>query len=224
MPSRNVRKEYIENGIYHVYNRGIDKRIIFVDESDYKFLLYILKSYILPLEEQKKLKMVKEGEVLKRGFFAGKIEILSYALMPNHYHLLIRQIGKHDLSEFMRSVITTYVSYFNDKYDRGGHLFQGVYRAVLVENDDYLLHLSRYIHLNPAQNRSDLSQKKLVNQYTSYGDYVGIRNTGWVMPEFILNFFTRMDKAGLYEANNYESFVRDLEIDEHGYLGHYALD
>lgn len=224
MPSRNVRKYYIENGIYHVYNRGVDKRIIFVDGADYKFFLYILKSYILPLEEQKRLKMVKEGEVLKRGYFAGKIEILAYALMPNHYHFLVRQTGKHDISEFMRSVMTTYVSYFNDKYDRGGHLFQGVYRAVLVENDDYLLHLSRYIHLNPARNRSDLSQKKLVNQYTSYGDYVGERKSGWVMPGFVLDFFTKMGKAGLYEANSYESFVHDLEIDEHDYLGHYALD
>ena len=233
MPSRYIIKRYVADGVYHVYNRGVDKRDIFVDEQDYNFFIFLIKSYILPLDKQK----VNIETRMQKAAFYGYIEVLAYALRPNHYHLLIKQTTERDLSEFMRALMTSYVSYFNAKYGRTGPLFQGRYKAILVPNDDYLLHLSRYIHLNPIATRTDLvaGADRLqgpsvlggaVGNYTSYEEYLNPGSVGQklVNPNIVLDYFGNMHEDGLYKAKLYNSFVEDLEIDGHEYLGEYAID
>ena len=149
MPAKNVVKFYIPNSIYHIYNRGVEKRRIFLDEQDYKILLSYLKLYLSPKEESaneiinhdlkidNKEKII--SELYKLNNFYNKIELISYVLMPNHFHLELKQKNKKEIESFMRSLITKYSKYFNKKYERVGPLFQGRYKAVLINNTEYLL-------------------------------------------------------------------------------------
>lgn len=206
MPQKNSIKIYYENAFYHVYNRGVEKRDIFLDRDDYLAFLHLLKTALLPPEELKPEKQKEpdflQGATLKRGIwrprknFYGKIDLLSYALMPNHYHFLLKQIQATAMTEFIRSIFTTYSMYFNKKYQRVGPLFQGNFKAVDIDNDNYLLWVSRYIHRNPED---------FINYpYSSYGDYLNQRNTAWVNKTLILNYFESHWKA---REKNYQSFV-----------------
>jgi putative transposase len=139
-----------------------------------------------------------------------EVSLIAYCLMPNHFHLLIQQISIDGITKLLRRIATTYAMYFNKRYKRVGYLFQGPYKAVLVENDSYLLHLSRYIHLNP----SELIRRNLINYpYSSYKYYLGIAKAGWVKPDLILNYF---DKSKLLPLlNKYPSYQEFVE----GYPG-----
>lgn len=141
MPSRNVVREFSEDSYYHVYNRGVEKRIIFLDEQDYTVFLGLLKKY-LSGEHQ-------GSNRHKFDLLSDDVELLSYCLMPNHFHLLLYQQSTDGVVKLMRRLMTGYVMYFNNKYNRVGSLFQGTYKASRINADAYLQHISRYIHMNP---------------------------------------------------------------------------
>ena len=214
MPARNSRKEYLENGFYHLYNRGVEKRIIFSDEQDYAVFLSYLKEYLLPKDEfelRKKLSdptlSYKEKDkiikLLSLNNFADEISLLAYCLMQNHFHFFIQQKNELSIDKFMQSLCTRYTMYFNRKYERVGHLYQGQYKAVIVSSDEQLLHLSRYIH-----HQALFSQGNALRgweQPSSFPEYLGQRKTQWVKPEEVLNFFSK-DKSNYLLS--YEAFVR----------------
>jgi len=119
-----------------------------------------------------------------------RIKLLVYCLMPNHFHLVLKQVDEKAMTEFMKRLTNAYVEYFNKKYKRVGSLFQGKYKAVLIEKENYFLHLSHYIHRNPLELMKEPDPKKLVEySYSSYPDYIGERKTSWVLPEEILQYF-----------------------------------
>ncbi|MFA5050724.1 MAG: transposase [Patescibacteria group bacterium] len=214
MPSRNTIKIYIKDGIYHIYNRGVEKRIIFLDEQDYKIFLYYLKSYLTPAStielRRSDLRNLNEEpqKILKpdsrwRSDLHKKIKLLSYCLMPNHFHLIMKQSTERAIVEFMRRLTNAYVKYFNDKYDRTGPLFQGRYKAVLIDSESYFFHLSYYIHYNPVElfkNDKDAIEKVENYPYSSYADYLGKRNTKWIDKELLMEDF----KKGEEEIKNIE--------------------
>lgn len=207
LPAKNTIKTYIENGYYHVYNRGVEKRNIFEDSQDYAVFLKNLKIALSPqatdkLKPQGASLRFQTWEINRRKNFSKNIDLLAYALMPNHFHFLIKQKQKESMESFMRSLMTKYSIYFNKKYDRVGKLFQGHYKAIMIENDSYLLHLSRYIHLNPSEISEDL-----INTYSSYSDYLQITNTSWVNTEIILPFFNQQTSPDFIKATSYKQFV-----------------
>ncbi|MBM4402581.1 MAG: transposase [Candidatus Cloacimonetes bacterium] len=224
MPAKNSVKVYIENGFYHIYNRGVEERIIFTDKQDYTVFLHYLKRYLSPPE--------KPNEVGPRWKFDlyEKIRLLAYCLMPNHFHLLIKQFPANGITEFMRALTNAYTRYFNEKHERIGHLFQGRYKAILVDTEPYLLHLSRYIHLNPI-GLNEVQPGKLVEYpfeypYSSYADYLRKRNTKWLHPEEILAFF-KFEKAKRTMPPNiltYKAFVEDYTVDSGSILDNLTLD
>lgn len=226
MPSRNSVKVYVENGFYHVYNRGVEKRIIFEDDQDYKTFLKYLKEALSVPPDRESLKMTVP---LQGGSFKGiprqpknfknKIELLAFCLMPNHFHLLLRQFDLESMESFMRSVITRYSMYFNKRYNRVGKLFQGHYKACLINDENYLLHLSRYVHLNPSEIMKDLKVA-----YSSYQNYLGIANSDWLMPDLILAFFNKADKTFYKGGNTYQKFVEKSVIDSEKFLGKLTLE
>jgi len=216
MPSKNEVKIYVENGYYHLYNRGVEKRNIFEDKEDYSVFLSYLKDYLLPKnteELQKRLadpntsykekdKIIK---LLRLNNFANEITLVAYALAPNHYHLLIKQKSPYAIDKFSNSLITRYSMYFNRKRQRVGPLFQGVYKAVLVETNEQLLHLTRYIHLHSLRNTKGCP--------SSYQNYLGLISQEWVKPQEILSFFKTAQKTSLKDILSYQSFVEDYQKD-----------
>jgi len=144
---------------------------------------------------------------------SSEIDLLTYCLMPNHFHLQIKQKNKESITKLIHRLLTNYVMYFNKRYERSGTLFPGIYKAVLIDNDSRLLHLSRYIHLNPYE-IEERSFKNLVDYpYSSYGDYLGIRQSSWVKPQEILSFFKNARRSDLKDILSYQSFVEDYKGD-----------
>ncbi len=182
MPAKHLVKQYVTGGYYHIFNRGVEKRKIFLDEQDYKTFLSFLKLYLEP--RISKPKDLKEAKLLKRSL-AKEAKLLAYCLMPNHFHLLLKQETLNGMTKLTRAISTNYAMYFNTKYERVGPLFQGNYKAVLVDSEEQLLHLSRYIHLNPVEITKNFKDYP----YSSFGDYIGKRATKWVDPKLILSYF-----------------------------------
>jgi REP element-mobilizing transposase RayT len=142
MPSRNIVKDYAPESFYHVYARGVDKQKIFRDASDYRYFNALFIRYL-----SKDQMRSKDGTAYPH--FKDRVQLLAYCLMTNHFHLLIFQNDIDDLQSFMRSLMTSYSRYFNLKYGRTGSLFESRYKASRIDSDQYLQHISRYIHLNP---------------------------------------------------------------------------
>ena len=216
-------KQYVEEGYYHIYNRGVEKRKIFLDEQDYKVFLKYLKLYLDP-PGKLPIRKVSIGnntfQTVPRPLknYYDKVKLLSYCLMPNNFHLLIKQTDKKSIELFMRSLATKYSVYFNKKYNRVGSLFQGPYKAVLASDDIYLLHLSRYIHLNPGKD----SPYRMA--YSSYPEYLQKRNTSWIYTKDILSHFKTAKKTSLKDMLSYQSFVDDYFQDPKEMVGELAID
>ncbi len=199
MPSKNIVKIYIKDGIYHIYNRGVEKRKIFMDEQDYKVFLNLLKRYLTPPEDfyHKKTSLqiplqvepVRRLPPIRQSDIDKKIRLLCYCLMPNHFHLMIQQLTERAIIDFMRRLSNSYTKYFNEKYKRVGSLFQGRYKAALVTKEEHFLYLPYYIHRNPEK-----LNKKIKNYpYSSYGDYIGTRNTKWIYKKDLMEQFVEAE-------------------------------
>ena len=137
MPATNSIKTYVSNSYYHLYNRGVEKREIYQDQHDYAVFLSYIKSYLLP-KDTSNLKMTlgsskfsskektKAAQLLRLNNFSGEIELQCFSLLPNHFHLLVRQTTADAIDRFLNSLATRYTKYFNQKYHRIGKLYQGV--------------------------------------------------------------------------------------------------
>jgi putative transposase len=132
----------------------------------------------------------------------NKLNVVCYCLMPNHYHVLVRQIDENGITEFMHKLNTSYTKYFNIAHKRTGRLFEYTFKAVHVETDEQLLHLSRYIHLNPLI--GDITKSLREYSFSSYPEYLGLVRLGFCRTEEILGFY-RMGSA----QRAYERFVMD---------------
>ena len=168
---------FLPNHYYHIYNRGAHKTDIFRDDHDYTFLLKLLK------EKSKDF----------------DISVIAYCLMSNHYHFLLRQNDDATISQFMQAVFNIYSKAFNRKYELSGTLFEGAFKAILVKQDKYLLHLCRYIHRNPIE--ADMVIKPEQWHYSNYLEFIGKRNGTLVDRDFVQENFGTPDE--------YRSFVMD---------------
>ena len=186
--SRPLRVKY-ENACYHVINRGNRREVVFQDDSDSELFL------------EKLIEFAALYDVI----------IYSYCLLPNHFHLYIRT--RHgNLSKFMQSFLTSFTLKMNRKYLKCGHLFQGRFKAQLVESELYKNKLSRYIHLNPVKTKSqeELSTKTLKSRlddykWSSYRFYIGLENKPeWLDRRFVLSSWGR---TAFEKMHNYRNYV-----------------
>ncbi len=208
MPARNVVKPFMPKGYYHVYNRGVAKQDIFLDKQDY---LYFLNS----------ITKILSSDFTDQDNLHLEIRLLSFILMPNHFHILLQQKQMGSMTKFMRKLSTGYSMYFNQKYKRVGHVFQGIYKASIIENDEYLIHLSRYIDMNCLDLKGVGIDNLKDYDFSSYSSYVGKKRYSWLRVEQILSMFSDdMDKA----KQLYKEFIEDYVVEGILSINKYVFD
>ncbi|BAY81098.1 hypothetical protein NIES267_05630 [Calothrix parasitica NIES-267] len=189
MPIRSTT--FKSNHYYHIYNRGNNRQKIFFERDNYLYFLTKLREHL-----------VEKG-----------IEIIAYCLMPNHYHLLIF-LNNDKLSESMQKLSLSYTKAINKRYERVGSLFQGRFQSILVDKDEYLLHLSRYIHLNPIN--ANLVNKPEDWEYSSYREYISLRDGTLPNHNRIL--------SPISDINCYRLFVEDYCESDEQIIKHLMLE
>jgi len=207
MPYR--RTIFATNEIYHVFNRGVAQAPIFLFPKEYVRFLNLIDFYRyanppfsfshynrLPDEEKEKfMKSLRKSSPL--------VEIYVYCLMPNHFHLLLKQLMENGITLMLRNLQNSYAKYFNLKHKRQGSLFQSMFKAVRMETDEQFLHVSRYIHLNPSTSYLVKIKDLALYPWSSLGEYVVMNKSlfSFMNSQFIL------DLAGGREK--YQEFVFD---------------
>lgn len=197
---------------YHIFNRGNNKQLIFLDDGDrtrFLFLLLFFQADVSPLRINKCVAEFGKNQHRVLVDFADEVSEISknryvalesFVLMPNHFHLMLLEIQKNGISKYMQRVLNSFTKYCNTKYEKSGHLFQGPFKAVHVEDNRQLLHLSAYIHRNPREIDGWRNREHRF-PWSSYIDYADHNRWGLLLEqEIILSQFS--DKA------EYNSFVK----------------
>jgi len=198
-------KNFAEGQHYHVFNRGNGKQKIFLDDEDYQNFLYLLRESLGLLDSRRAPSALRQGRYQRKQLPENSFTLICYCLMPNHFHLVIRQNREIPVSKLILKICTSYSKRFNKKYDRVGHLFGVQFKAVTVNSDSQLLWLSAYIHQNPkVANISSLNDY----QWSSYPDYIGQRQETLCARENILGQFKELK---LYQDFVEESYVKIKE-------------
>lgn len=203
----------VNDHYYHIYNRGTEKRLIFTNTRDFQRFLKTLNFYQYAGPKPRFSHYVRNK---KFKFDPSKkiVEIICYCLMPNHFHLLVRQVKEGGVTNLMRNLSNSYTKYFNIKYKRVGPLLQGQFKAVLMENNEQLIHVSRYIHLNPI---SSLLVKDLnFYSWSSYNEYIK-NSTGICIKEDILGFFKSIEAYDKFISDQVD-YAQQLELIKHKVL------
>lgn len=185
--------------IYHIFNRGVEKRTTFEDKKDldrFTETLAYYRSEAPPARFSFRKRPILKPK--KKG--APMVEVLCYCLMPNHFHALVKQLKKGGITSYLSKLTNSYTKYFNTRYKRVGPLFQGTFKAVRIADDEQLIHVSRYIHLNPLTDYIVRDLRKF--PFSSYLEYMGEQD-GFCQKEQILSHFKN--------PSAYETFVLDQE-------------
>lgn len=169
---------YEKQGYYHIYNRGNNKQPIFFENTNYEYLT----------------------QILNRNAQKYEIAVIAYCLMPNHFHLLLRQDSEKSIRDFLRSSFQSYVQAINKRYRRTGRLFESHPKHKTIDDIDYLLHLCRYIHINPV--KANIVQNPEQWQYSNYLEFIGKRESDF----FDCVLFNEWFDSG----HSYQSFVHDF--------------
>ena len=219
MPSR--KTFFAPDQIYHVFNRSLNRQPIFSHRRNCEralLVLFFYQHYPRPSSLSHFIKMSsdrkeKAEEMLKKAI--KRIEILAFCLMPNHFHLLIREKQGLKTSRFLSDFQNSYTRYFNIYHKRKGYLFQGQFKAVRIETDEQLLHVSRYIHLNPYSSYivKDFDQLKDY-PWSSLGEYLNIFDHKICEKETLLSYFPTVKKFEKFIFNQ-KDYQRDLETIKH---------
>lgn len=218
MPFRKI--PIVAGEIYHVFNRSVARQPIFLTPKDFSRAIECMKFYLhdnLPLRFSHYNRLPKEqkdqmSDVIKNS--PPIIEILTFCLMPNHVHFLLKSITEKGIVQFMSNFQNSYAKYFNLKTDRSGTLFQAMFKAVRIETDEQLIHVNRYIHLNPAtayiiSNIDELEKYA----WSSYPHYLS-SSPSFVNKDFVLSFFKNISAYKQFIANQVD-YQRKLDKIKH---------
>lgn len=223
MPPR--EEPLITDEIYHVVNHSVTEEL-FRNSDDYWRYLETITYYknvsppvrfsIFNKATPKRKKEILDIMGKRNNFW---VAIISYCLMPNHYHLLLKQTRNDGIFNFIRLVCNSYSKYFNTKYERKGPLFQNRFQAVRIKSDEQLLHVSRYIHLNPYTSSMVKNFKRLAQYpFSSFPEYLGSVKEGICDKNIILSQFTNISFYKKFTFNNadYQRSLEQIKKDSKG--------
>lgn len=173
-----IRKDRLENNYYyHIYSRSIAKYIIFNDDSEFSRIVELFSLFQFANFDYEFSKFFRLTDKEKNGILTKLkekndkiVEIISYCIMPTHFHLILKQVSNDGISKYVSRSLNSYSRYFNTKHKRIGPLWSGRFKNVLVEDDEQLHHLTRYIHLNPTS--AGLVEKPEDWMHSSYLEYI----------------------------------------------------
>ncbi len=204
---------------YHIFNRGNNKQQIFLDNRDWIRFLFLIIHLQSPITFPKISRQVSHF-VKNRAFDIKSndmekiakeryVELVSFALMPNHFHLAVHEFKDGGTANYMQRVLCAYTKYFNTKYERSGHLFQGPYKAVHIEDNKQLLYLSTYIHKNPRE-LSEWKNREHLYPWSSYQDYTGENRWGKLLQQdIILDQFSNKQEYGHFVKSSPAKELRE---------------
>lgn len=171
MPAKNLLRTAHKGAFVHVYNKGVEERVIFVDDDDYRVFLGFVNEYLSDptlLESQKKSFTVKgrtyHGTPHKPKNYFKKVSLIAYALEPDHFHLVLHQNAKNILQNFIRSLCTRYSIYYNKKYTRRGALFEGPYKSAPIVDGNQMVHFLSYLHSSHDKQNSTAYAFSSINE------------------------------------------------------------
>lgn len=196
---------------YHICNRGVGKQVIFHENNDYfRFLFLIL--YFQSTEKVEHIgRMVKDFAIslgqhpmlakLEQKVAKGRtVELVAFCIMPNHFHLILKEVEERGISSYMQRILNAYGKYYNTKYQKSGHVFQGAFRSSHIGDDRYMHHLSAYIHRNPRELRGWVNKESWY-AWSSFQDFIGKNRWGSLLvPDVVMGEFK--------DKNHYEKFVK----------------
>ena len=223
------KTQFANDQYYHIYNRGVDKRQIFLQHKHYHRFIHDLYEFndLNAVTNVNRRFSTTDGSPTpisstidgSRASISIKkrerlVEIVCFCLMPTHFHLILKQLIDKGISKFMHKLGTGYVNYFNGEQKRTGTLFEGRFKSILIENDEYLMHLSRYIHLNcidliePKWKENGIKNWENAVEFlrnykwSSYLDYIGRDNVPSVIDnEFLLGYFDNKKEYSQFVVN-----------------------
>jgi putative transposase len=186
------KNKLVENEFYHIYNRGVDKRDIFLDDSDYLRFLKSMKEFngVDPIGSlyEKYLQEKHNGvltSIMEVKTPRPLVELICYCLNPNHYHFILAQLVEKGIEKFMQRIGTGYTMHFNRKYKRTGSLFQGTFKAAQIKSGNFL-YLSAYVNCNAEVHGIARAEEY---RWSSYSDYLGKTEYGLCNKKVIMQEF-----------------------------------
>lgn len=217
MPGRKI--PLVTDQIYHIFNRGIDRRPTFTSKKEFQRAIQTLNfyQYLKPpisLSKFLRLEVKKQNEVLDLLLQSKKaVDIFCFCLMPNHFHFLLKQLEDNGIARYLSNLQNSYTRFFNVSNERDGPLFLDQFKAVRIETDEQLVHVSRYIHLNPNTGYVVKTQAELLDYpWSSFHDYLQ-GNNKIVNIEFVLSLFSSKEKYKkfVFDQADYQRKLKEIE-------------
>lgn len=204
----------VNEEIYHIYSKSIAGFKIFRNKSEYRRMIKLFGYYNLsnsPLKFSDFLEIKDKNKFFQKHLAKREklVEIVAYCLMPTHIHLILKQKKEQGISYFIKNSLISYTRYFNVKNKRKGPLWEGRFQNKLIDSDEYIIHLTRYIHLNPVTNK--LKNKSEDWEYSSYHEYLNLNDGRY---DKLCDFYDYIDM----DSSSYKRFVED-NIDYQRQLG-----
>lgn len=206
-----MRKFKFTNGeFYHVYNRGVDKRPVFMDQYDFDRFLQGMQAF----NSIKPIGSIFENSFRKEALsnrIAKLVNIVCYCLNINHYHMILRQHANNGISEFMRRLGTGFTQHFNFKQKRNGVLFQGKFKAKHIDSNEYLLHLSAYVNLNNEVHKIT-NDKKFRSSWNEFMPSTAKGKYQLCAPKIIIKQFANLDEYKEFAKSSLDNILERKQL------------